>query len=1351
MKKILALLLCLIAQAAIAQNFTFFKDINQTPNDAFKSVSQSINYNGELYFFLTTQTYGCELWKTNGTVAGTKLVKDIIPGPDGGNIASLVTVFNNKLYFVYKTPDKGAELWQTDGTVAGTRLFFDFRPGPASGFYTNFQLVVANVPVPTMYISVVDSAYTTSIYKFSTSSTASRSPQKFYSYTNTTAPYSDDPLINSMQVLGSKLLFFQFEPGTYNGMEPWITDGTAQGTTLLKNIDTRTGTYTGSQTMPHSPTSFFLENTNGLALFMARDSANGNELWCTDGTTAGTALVKDIAPGATGSLYNFSNENAFKLPNNTILFGASALPYGYEPWVTDGTTAGTHLVKDIAPGPYSSNMNAYNAAIFNNIAIIVATDSALGQNPYITNGTDTGTYLLKDIFPLNGNSTGATFLKAKLSNGVFFTGKDSLKNVYLFITDGTLAGTNTLATYSPQTINGYVYVPNVQAIGVVNNKLLYKALLSNSSDIICKYYLTDGTVAGTLPIDFNPVIRENISSTPYGFTKYNGEWFFAANNGIDYTQLWKTDGTIGGTYMFKNLSRSGLSGASGVSDICPFSEINGSLYFASYNGKFIKYTGGPSANFFLAETSPAGSINSEVYKVGQQFFFGRDIPVKGYEPWRFNGTTSTMMEINVTNNCTPNNIQYCSSSPTVKLSKPGFVIFSAREDNGWTSLFRYSGGNYCGKIADYYQTSDFLSADTTTYFYYGPKTIYKSDLRWGPGGHASVTGVFDSVAHAVAFNNTDFYFAAKSGNSGYQLWKSGGTTATTSLVKVINPSGNAFDKPAFTGSMIKTSGCFLNNDFFFYANDGVNGFELWKSDGTTAGTVMVKNINQTGSSKANFLELCWNQNNQFIKVGSKLYFIANDGVHGYEVWVTDGTTAGTQMAADINPAGSAFDPAMYNPYPSTYSVIPFTLTDSISVFNAFNGFSRDMYYIDKNTSGLKLLDINNSYPDILGNPYLGYYINSFHPTTIPELGIMTAFSPDKGYELYKYSTTSPPNPNLTCAINSSCTGDSITIFHNFPAKPGIGNISTLQMSDSSGSFASPVNIATFTSTNATQNYAIPTGTIPGLHYRFRITTSVPPAILPDNGVDVVISAKPQITNCVDSIFVNAQPSQCGANVNYNFTAAGSPQGESDYSIASNSFFPVGTTPVYFIAWNGCGYDTCHFVVVVVDSVSPQIVCPADITTATSTVTYAASATDNCGIPTVTFNPPSGTSFPLGTTLVTATATDSSGNNSTCQFAVTITTLRVAGENNNALNNDQFTISPVPVNEQMVIDLDLSLKGSINISIKDITGFTRFSKDVMCIEGNNSLKINTHDLVNGVYAVELTGNNIHTVQKVVVKK
>lgn len=94
---------------------------------------------------------------------------------------------------------------------------------------------------------------------------------------------------------------------------------------------------------------------------------------------------------------------------------------------------------------------------------------------------------------------------------------------------------------------------------------------------------------------------------------------------------------------------------------------------------------------------------------------------------------------------------------------------------------------------------------------------------------------------------------------------------------------------------------------------------------------------------------------------------------------------------------------------------------------------------------------------------------------------------------------------------------------------------------------------------------------------------------------------------------------------------------------------------------------------------------------------------------------------------------------------------MAGASNTTLTSDQFTISPVPVSEQMSIDLDLSLKGSINISIKDITGFTRFSKDVMCIEGNNNLKINTHDLVNGVYAVELTGNNIHTVQKVVVKK
>jgi ELWxxDGT repeat protein len=77
---------------------------------------------------------------------------------------------------------------------------------------------------------------------------------------------------------------------------------------------------------------------------------------------------------------------------------------------------------------------------------------------------------------------------------------------------------------------------------------------------------------------------------------------------------------------------------------------------------------------------------------------------------------------------------------------------------------------------------------------------------------------------------------------------------------------------------------------FFAADDGVNGLELWETDGTPAGTVMVLNIHPTGSSSPS----------GFTKMGAFTYFSANDGTHGVELWKTDGTPANTRMVFDLN-------------------------------------------------------------------------------------------------------------------------------------------------------------------------------------------------------------------------------------------------------------------------------------------------------------------------------------------------------------------------------------------------------------------------------------------------------------------
>jgi ELWxxDGT repeat protein len=103
------------------------------------------------------------------------------------------------------------------------------------------------------------------------------------------------------------------------------------------------------------------------------------------------------------------------------------------------------------------------------------------------------------------------------------------------------------------------------------------------------------------------------------------------------------------------------------------------------------------------------------------------------------------------------------------------------------------------------------------------------------------------------------------------------------LIKDINP----------TGSSNPSQMTVVGSTLYFAANDGVHGNELWKSDGTAAGTKMVKNIRPLGKSS--------NPEN-LVNVNGTLFFTANDGTHGRELWKSNGTAAGTRMVKDLNTA-----------------------------------------------------------------------------------------------------------------------------------------------------------------------------------------------------------------------------------------------------------------------------------------------------------------------------------------------------------------------------------------------------------------------------------------------------------------
>lgn len=141
--------------------------------------------------------------------------------------------------------------------------------------------------------------------------------------------------------------------------------------------------------------------------------------------------------------------------------------------------------------------------------------------------------------------------------------------------------------------------------------------------------------------------------------------------------------------------------------------------------------------------------------------------------------------------------------------------------------------------------------------------------------------------------NGILFFRADDGVHGFELWKSNGTEAGTIMVKDINAGPNE----SFPLDLIN-----VNGTVYFLANDGVHGEELWKSDGTEAGTVMVKDI-FPGSSDG--------RPANFFKMNTTLFFSASNGTNGNEIWMTNGTEAGTVMVKDINPGSASSFPISF--------------------------------------------------------------------------------------------------------------------------------------------------------------------------------------------------------------------------------------------------------------------------------------------------------------------------------------------------------------------------------------------------------------------------------------------------------
>jgi RNA polymerase sigma factor (sigma-70 family) len=414
--------------------------------------TELVNVNGTLFFAAKDGANRRQLWKIVPKPDGPQpaLVKSV-PGGAGLNPQHLTGV-NGTLFFVPGGSREGRELWKSDGTEAGTVCLKRFNPPGSITFpETGSKPLIAAGRV--LFFVASDGDHTHALWK-SDGTAAGTVPVKDLVTDALTFPR------RMAEVNGT--LFFVADDGVH-GAELWKSDGTAASTVLVKDVcPGRSGA---------AP--LFLTNVNGTLFFTARDGTHGRELWKSDGTEAGTVLVKDINPGPDGAFPD-SRVSGQQIGNltaagGTVFFAADDGVRGRKLWKSDGTAAGTVMVKDVSPGTdlqLRASSDAAMAAV-NGTVYFVADDGTLWKS----DGTAAGTVPVKRVCPNKESHASLTNVNGTLFvvavDYVRHNGAVAVNGYELWKSDGTAAGTVRVQEINPGRADGLAvrYVGGLTTVG----------------------------------------------------------------------------------------------------------------------------------------------------------------------------------------------------------------------------------------------------------------------------------------------------------------------------------------------------------------------------------------------------------------------------------------------------------------------------------------------------------------------------------------------------------------------------------------------------------------------------------------------------------------------------------------------------------------------------------------------------------------------------------------------------------------------------------------------------------------------------------------------------------------------
>jgi len=381
----------------------------------------------------STDAIGAEPWISDGSTAGTKLLKDISPDLNTSSDPSGFTAFDGKVYFQANDGVHGISLWATNGTAAGTTRIMDIKPN----FNTEpLEMAVAGSK---LYFVANPTGSTDQLWKLAAKPAIGPAapPAQVSNFSGSTG-------IDNLTAVGTKVAFGSSANG--DGFEPWISSGTGPTTFSLGDL------YSGSGSS--SPDQFTVLGSN--ILFAATNPTYGLELWKSNGTPDNAGLVKNIYTGSTSSV----PRNLFAY-NGKVLFGATSTS-GPQLWSTDGSDAGTTVLGNVQGG--GSDANPIGWTVYSGWVYFSGSTAALGSELYRTRGVAGDVTLVKSINTGTSNSSPRDL--RVVAGKLWFTAADATHGASLWRANGLIGG---VSRVSMSSTGGVPWSPTI--LGRVSNTL----------------------------------------------------------------------------------------------------------------------------------------------------------------------------------------------------------------------------------------------------------------------------------------------------------------------------------------------------------------------------------------------------------------------------------------------------------------------------------------------------------------------------------------------------------------------------------------------------------------------------------------------------------------------------------------------------------------------------------------------------------------------------------------------------------------------------------------------------------------------------------------------------------------